>query len=180
MRASQADKAKSRERIVASAARLMRERGLDGASVNDVMRDAGLTHGGFYRHFPDKDGLAAAAITAAFDAFIEAPHDILGAKGAKTFTDVYLSELHVDNPSHGCPIPALAADVARASAPLKAAFGDGISRIAARLAAERPGEDADTAALQHLAMLVGAVLIARASDAKTAARVLAAVRDAPR
>ena len=61
MRMSQAEKDKSHARIVASASRLLRERGIDGASVSDVMKDAGLTHGGFYKHFASKDELAETA-----------------------------------------------------------------------------------------------------------------------
>ena len=61
MRMSQEEKEKSHERIIVSAARLLRERGVEGASVNDVMSDAGLTHGGFYKHFDTKDALLASS-----------------------------------------------------------------------------------------------------------------------
>ena len=55
---------------IPTSARLLRERGVDGASVNDVMKDAGLTHGGFYKHFPNKDAMVASALDAAFATFI--------------------------------------------------------------------------------------------------------------
>ena len=67
MRVSQEEKDRSHGRIVESAARLVRERGIDSTSVSDVMGDAGMTHGGFYRHFDTKEALLAAALESAFD-----------------------------------------------------------------------------------------------------------------
>src|SRR5262249_34851834 len=72
MRMSQDEKDKSHGRIVASASRLLRERGLAGASVDDVMKAAGMTHGGFYKHFDNKEALVEAAMDAAFAEFTDA------------------------------------------------------------------------------------------------------------
>lgn len=179
MRVSRDEKAKSRERIVASASRRLREAGIDGASVADVMRDAGLTHGGFYRHFADKEALVAAAIAAAFAEFAGALADGVAAGdpvAASRFVELYLSELHASHPEHGCPVPATAADVARAGDVAKAAFGAGVNAVIDALAAAQKGPHRRRKAWRQFAMLAGSVLIARASDPVTAAEVLAAAR----
>ncbi len=185
MRVSQAEKDKSHARIVAGAARLMRERGIEGASVADVMTHAGLTHGGFYRHFNDKEALLTAALESAFDEVMRdrtpAMDDADKGAGVERFRAFYLSEGHRNNPGIGCPVAALGAEVARGSVALKAAFGAGVNRMAKAL--ERGMKGAPAArrakALRELAMLAGAVMIARASDPETAADVLAACRAAP-
>ena len=201
MRVSREEKARSRARIVASAARLVRERGLEGAGVADVMREAGLTHGGFYRHFDDKDALVAAALESAFDdilARLDTPtanappandaalHDAAAdgaathgvAQAAADFRTFYLSKAHVERPGIGCPVAALGAEVARGTAALRTAFGAGVRRMVAALARATPGPapDAHARATRELAMLVGALVIARASDPVTARDVLAACR----
>ncbi len=175
MRMSQAEKAASRQRIVASAARLARGRGVEGASVGAVMADAGLTHGGFYRHFATKDDLLAAAVAASFGEIAEQ----IAAEPAG-FDEFYLSDRHIGHPAIGCPIPALGSEVARGGDGLKAAFGAGIRRVVAAMAAGRRGSAAarNAAATRDLAMLAGAVMIARASDPETAAAVLDACRAA--
>jgi TetR/AcrR family transcriptional repressor of nem operon len=189
MRVSREEKARSRARIVAAAARLVRERGLEGTGVADVMRDAGLTHGGFYRHFDDKDALVAAALEASFDDIL-ARLDATPADGAAAgratpdgaapvgadFRAFYLSEAHVERPGIGCPVAALGGEVARGAAALRAAFGAGVRRMIAALARGIPGSAPDARATRELAMLVGALIIARASDPATARAVLAACR----
>lgn len=175
MRVSESEKAKSHARIVTSAARLARERGLAGASVGEVMRDAGLTHGGFYRHFSDKEAMLAAALEAAFAEILEllAPREgESAAEAAVRFGARYVSAGHVANPGIGCPIPSIGAEIGRETEALKPAFGAGVRAITARLA-EGMGVD-EAAATRRLAMMAGAVLMARASDAETAGKVLAA------
>ena len=179
MRVSRAEKDKSHARIVESAARLLRERGVDGASVSDVMKDAGLTHGGFYKHFPNKDAMVASALDAAFATFI-AMLDGGGADAANAYRQRYLSDGHVGNPGMGCPVAALGQDIARGSEELKTAFGRNVGRLADALADTMDGPAAarKAAAIQQLCMLVGAVVVARASDPQTAEEVLSAVASA--
>lgn len=176
MRVSREEKDRTYERIVASAARLFRARGLDGASVADVMHDAGLTHGGFYRHFPSKDALHEAALEASF-------HEIFALLDVEEaapdlFQAYYLSKKHIDHPERGCPAAALASDVSRQPASLKRAFGMGIRRMIDRLAtgSTAPETARRTEATRRLATMVGAAMIARASDPVTAKAVLAACR----
>ena len=183
MRMSQEEKGRSHDRIVASAARLIRQHGVDGASVNDVMKDAGLTHGGFYKHFESKDALLAAALESAFDEIV----DMLGpdlqegdaSHRSAEFQDFYLSEDHVASPSLGCPVAALSGDIARGATALKARFGEGVRCIIALLGRGGAGSERvrRMRATRQLAMMAGAVMIARASDPDMAREVLAACRE---
>lgn len=166
-------------RIVENAARLVRERGIENTAVADVMAAAGLTHGGFYRHFQGKDDLVAAAVRQAFDEIaqrLEKGTAQRGASDAATrYQKDYLSRQHRDDPGIGCPVAALGSEVARAPEAVRKVFGAGVERIVSLLSAAVGGDDE---ARRRMAMLVGAVVIARASDAQTSARVLEAVRKA--
>ncbi|MHA7648486.1 TetR/AcrR family transcriptional regulator [Mycobacterium sp. ML4] len=169
MRVSQQEKERSHRRIVDSAARLVRERGVEGVSLADVMKDAGMTAGGFYRHFSSKEELVVSAVDAAFGeslgrlADYETELDVSDAVDA--FERFYLSDAHVDNPGKGCPIPELAAEVGR-NPVLKASMTAGVERMIERIAAGLDGsvQERRAEAAAHLAMMVGAVLLARATD----------------
>ena len=176
MRMSQDEKERSHDRIVASASRLLRERGLDGTSVADVMGDAGMTHGGFYKHFDSKDALVERALDDAFSAFADALGTGDPAHDVEAYRMRYLSRGHMAHPGLGCPAAALGPEVARGSGALKAAFGAGVRRVVGAIAGSRKGSAAArrTAALREFSMLVGAMVIARASDPELAGDVLAA------
>ena len=120
---SQATKREHHE-TVGVAATLLREDGLDGVGVADLMRDAGLTHGGFYRHFESRDELVAEAVERALHdggqamaAVAESPRDPLAA-----VIDAYLSTTHRDNLGTSCAVTTLAADIARSNARAQAAY----------------------------------------------------------
>ena len=185
MRMSQEEKDRSHARIIASAARLVRKHGVEGASVNDVMKDAGMTHGGFYKHFESKDALLAAALDSAFSEIAEmlGPGLPTGKAAARSsdFQAFYLSDRHVASPSMGCPIAALSGDIAREAVALKARFGSGVHRIITLLARGRSGSERArrARATRQLAMMAGAVMIARASDPETAREILSACRERP-
>ena len=177
MRMSQAEKDKSHARIVASASRLMRERGVEGASISDVMNDAGLTHGGFYKHFATKEAMTESALDAAFAAPL-AMLDGDNPDARSAFRELYLSMRHVASRGRGCPVAAIGQDVSRTgSTQVKAAFGRGVDQIVDALAdtMDGPAEARRASAFQQFSMLVGAVVIARASDPHTADDVLSAV-----
>jgi TetR/AcrR family transcriptional regulator, transcriptional repressor for nem operon len=113
---SQAEKAKSRERILEAAARQIREDGLDSINIAELMKAANLTHGGFYGHFASRDALVGAALERALQqsatTFAAAKRD--AAPGTvKSIVNRYLSPAHRDDPGGGCAIAALAADAAR-------------------------------------------------------------------
>lgn len=182
MRVSRQEMESSHARIVEGASRLLRERGLAGVSVADAMNGAGMTHGGFYRHFKTKDDLVVEALQLAFDEFV-GPLEASQLAGAaelavKEFEALYLSNEHVANPALGCPLPALAADAGRGQSPVKTAFSAGLNRVIAALAAAQQGEPEQqlTEATRKMAMLVGAVNLARATDEKTGQAVLEACR----
>ena len=175
---------KNHQRIVEGASRLMRKQGIETTSVNDIMKKAHLTHGGFYRHFASKESLVSAALEDAFNEVVNAIEGFYRAlgpdKGSKQYYKHYLSEGHLKHPELGCPIPALSMDVARSTVAVKSAFTDGFGRAVDKLAQAGNGtaEENRAAAIRKMSMLAGAVMIARASDAKTASAVLAACKDA--
>lgn len=187
MRVSQEEKDRSHQRIVENAARLMRERGIEATGVADVMAAAGLTHGGFYRHFGTKEELLTAALEAAFDQMMSeldpaAVRTEPSTSPLASYEALYLSDGHVRNPGIGCPVAALAGDVGRGSSTLKSAFSAGFNLLVTRLSLLMKGSDRKRReqAARRLAMMAGAVMIARASDAKTAREVLEACRPDPK
>jgi TetR/AcrR family transcriptional repressor of nem operon len=170
------------QRIVEGASRLLRERGVRGTSVADAMKEADLTHGGFYRHFESKDGLVIEALRRAFDDFttplelrqaLEPPAEV-----AAEFKSLYLSDDHLQNPGQGCPMPTTASELARESLAVRTEFAAGLQRVITALAKAKDGSDParEAAAVKDICLMVGAVLLARASDPETAERVLLACR----
>jgi TetR/AcrR family transcriptional repressor of nem operon len=186
-RASREAKAASHARIVEAAAREFREKGIEGAGVADIMAATGLTHGGFYRHFNSKDDLAAAAIGRGFDEGLARLEAALAGDGGESalakYIDLYLSCQHVSNPGAGCPIVALGAETARSGSGSRAAIAEGIGRLIGRLA-EAIGGDQNDARLKAsglLAVLVGAVTLARSAPSEEARNaILAAGRQLAR
>jgi TetR/AcrR family transcriptional repressor of nem operon len=186
MRVSRHEMDKNHERIVAGAARMLRKRGVENTVVSEVMKEAGLTHGGFYRHFQTKEALLAAAIGSAFaeqTAALEARFKAQAAPAALAgYESHYLSNAHRAHPELGCPIAALGGDVARGSDALKAAFGAGVQQSIALIAKGMTGSDDERwqNAARELAMLAGAIMIARACDPETGSAVLDACRESSR
>jgi len=184
MRVSRAEMDKSHQRIVERASRLMRKNGIETTSVNDVMSAAGLTHGGFYRHFESKDALVKAALEAAFVEALQTIDEIrtkVGSKdGVQDYISHYLSQGHLSHPELGCPVSALGVEVARATPEVKATFTSGFNRVIDKLAEPGPEatEDSRQAALVKFALLAGAVVIARATEPGTGQSVLYACRQA--
>lgn len=176
MRVSSEEKERSRARIVEAAGRMFREQGIAGASVGDIMAAAGMTHGGFYRHFADKDDLLVAALAEAFERFAAPMVGVPPEEGAErvaAFRRAYLSAEHCGAPGQGCPAAALGPEIARSGAPVRAAFAAGLERIVGAMA-QGAGGDARAEALRQVAMMLGAVVIARAAGGDLAEEVLAA------
>ena len=140
--------------------------------VDEVMRRAGLTHGGFYAHFRDKTELVAEACAAAFDAAVPNLERIAAlptpAARARLLIDSYLAARHRDNPGSGCMVVAVAADMARLRGAARAGYSRGFARHIERLCgALRLSGDAETNRVRvtHLmSSLVGALLLARALE----------------
>ena len=166
MGSSQADKAASHERIVAAAARRIRRDGIDQVGVADLMKQAGLTHGGFYRHFDSRDDLVAEAVDAALahgSQRVSAAGQLGGTEALAAIIDGYLSQLHRDKPETGCAVAAVPTDITRADARARAAYSRQVRRYIDLLTELMPDSDPDEAHLV-LATLVGALLLARAVD----------------
>jgi TetR/AcrR family transcriptional repressor of nem operon len=176
--------------VIAAASRLFRANGIDGVSVPVIMAEAGLTHGAFYGHFASKDELAAAACTHAFEEKQELYDDLFNRHGADKraalgeFVARYTGKAHRDQPGLGCPVPALADDVAReeTKSPMRRTFAAGLERMVQRLKpllGRAKGVNARDEALANIAMLVGAVVLARATKGHAMSdEVLLAVRRA--
>src|SRR3954470_4361225 len=168
MRRSQEDTAKTRARIVAEASRLFRARGIDATSVADVMSAAGLTVGGFYRHFESKEDLVAEAIDAASretSARTVAGPASRNENDPLALLDSYLSDAHRKHPGQGCPVAALCSEAARGSKATKRAFTRALDRLLSGMGAPGGGtRKADRAsALFAVSAAVGAVVLARAT-----------------
>lgn len=178
MRVSREQAAKNREHVVETAARLFRERGYDGIGVADLMKEAGLTHGGFYGNFASKEQLMAEACRRAFGGSVAHWDSIIAAEGPAalaTITGRYLSRRHVEHPGQGCAVAALGADAARLSAPVRAAMTAGVKAQIDTLASLQDGDR--EAAMARYAAMIGAVVLARAvDDSALADDILASVR----
>ena len=189
MKVSKAQAAENREGIVEAAARLYREKGLDGVGVAEITRDAGLTHGGLYRHFESKDALAREACLRAFEWTITPldgcePREAEGAPETRLRALVhgYLSVNHRDHPGEGCPAAALAADAARAGPEMSKVFAQGVERNIQRFMSVLPGNDGAkrVRTIATLSSMVGALVLARATAAGNPAlseEILAALRE---
>src|SRR3954468_4207149 len=162
MRQSREEKARTHDRIVEVAARRIREEGIEGPGVAEIMRAAGLTHGGFYKHFSSRDDLIAEAVDHALteneptiERIVAETDDPLAA-----FADWYVSAAHRDDPATGCGVVALGADVQRAGGSAQEAYRNQVERYLAHLQ-PLTGDTPDDRrqAMVTLSAMVGAVMI---------------------
>ncbi len=190
MRHSKAEKAKTHKRIVAVASKRFREEGLAGIGIADLMREAGLTVGGFYKHFKSRDELVAEAVASALGVW---KHQVeAAASGGPTVTyqsliDDYLSEAHRNHPGTGCPVSALAGDIARSDKRTRAVvtwqIRDNIALLASliRNTSQKDQGETDKGTARSQAVLaycalVGAIGVARAvSDEQLSREILKTV-----
>src|ERR1700733_4845718 len=170
MARSQAEKEASHTRIVKAAAAQIRQDGVDAVRVPELMREAGLTHGGFYRHFGSREDLIEEAIDAALtDGSRQADtgESLDPAAQLAQIIDGYVSKAHRDNPQVGCAVAALPADVSRSGSRARQAYSRQVRRYIDRLGAPgrpaQPDPQRDEAILT-LSALVGAVAMARAVE----------------
>lgn len=170
MRVSKQQAEENRRRIVETAGALFREKGLNGIGVADLMKQVGLTHGGFYGHFASKDDLAAEACASTLAGSAARWERVAERSPADAYTRIlgfYLSATHRDSPADGCPIPALAVDAGRQGGVVRRAFTEGLRPFVATLSRLLPGGAERVRrerALAALAGLVGAVILSRAVD----------------
>lgn len=182
MKVSRAEAAQNRERIIEVAAKLFRERGFDGIGVADLMKSAGLTHGGFYGHFASKEDLMAQACARGLDSSLDAMRQAIerdGANALSVIASAYLSPTHRDRPGEGCVLAALGAEAARHGSALRAAFTQSVrSTVDAlkRLLKGKSERAKRERALTIYASMIGALVLARAvDDAELSEEVLQSV-----
>jgi TetR/AcrR family transcriptional repressor of nem operon len=178
-------KSEVRQKIVKDAALRVRSEGLTGAAVTAVMRDAGLTHGGFYKHFASKDELLAESVQEAFKSFIDRLVQVAeqsrSGEAWKQIVKSFLSLEHCDDPEHGCPVTALAPDLARADRTMRAQVVADIVGYKDRMTPFMPGRqtsDKERAFFAIFSTMIGALQIARTlPDRAVREKVLASARD---
>jgi TetR/AcrR family transcriptional repressor of nem operon len=186
MRYSREHKLETHARIVKKASVRLRERGAHGIGVADLMKDAGLTHGGFYAHFDSREALVIEAFTHAMDRSTERWRKLTEQtppeKRLASIVNSYLTPVHRDDPGHGCAVPALGAEIARESAKTRRVFSGRLEHMIDMLAAQIPGVPRKAArkqAMAALATMMGTLVLARiAGSGDFSEEILAAGRDA--
>jgi TetR/AcrR family transcriptional repressor of nem operon len=181
---SQSEKKNNHERIVRIAAKRLREKGLEAVAIADVMKEVGLTVGGFYKHFASRDDLVVEALQAASGSWQRSGQQTAsGGQSAKLagLVDDYLSEKHRDRPGSGCIIAALAGDVARSNKRVRALATERIRATLELIAGLQPGKNKESARKQAtliFSALVGALALSRAvSDESFSDEILQSVRE---
>jgi TetR/AcrR family transcriptional repressor of nem operon len=186
MRYSKEHKFQTHAKIVKRAAVKLREKGAHGIGVADLMKEAGLTHGGFYAHFDSRDALVIEAVTHAMDRSTERwrklSEETPADKRLSKIVNTYLAPDHRDNPGHGCAVPALAAEMARESAKTRRAFAGRMDQMIEMLTDQyrgMPRRAARKQATAALATMMGALVMARvAGNSELSDEILKSGRDA--
>ncbi|AJE20034.1 TetR/AcrR family transcriptional regulator [Azotobacter chroococcum] len=170
MRVSREQAAENRRRVVETASRLFRERGFDGIGVADLMKGAGLTHGGFYGQFASKEELMAQACSQALEESLgrwQARIAEAGEEGLSAVAAAYLSAAHRDHPGLGCALVALGAEAPRHAPGVRHALTEGLRPLLDLLGSLLPGRSKAVRrrkALATFSAMVGAQVLARAVD----------------
>src|SRR5258707_4635679 len=166
MRYSREHKLETHARIVKKASVRLREKGAHGIGVADLMKDAGLTHGGFYAHFNSREALVIEAFADAMDGGTERWRKLAEQtqpdKRLATIVESYLTPVHRDDPGRGCAIPTLAADIARESPRTRKAFAAKLEQMIDMLAAQIPDVPRKAArkqAMAAIATMMGTVVL---------------------
>jgi TetR/AcrR family transcriptional repressor of nem operon len=186
MRYSREHKLETHARIVKKASVRLREKGAHGIGVADLMKEAGLTHGGFYAHFDSREALVIEAFGYAMERGTErwrklaeqTPPD----KRLAMIVNSYLTPVHRDDPGHGCAIPTLGAEIAREGPKTRKAFAARLEQMIDMLAEQIPDVPPKTARKQAMAVLatmMGTLVLSRiAGNGEFSAEILDAGRDA--
>jgi TetR/AcrR family transcriptional repressor of nem operon len=184
MRYSREHKIETHARIVKRASVRLREKGAHGVGVADLMKDAGLTHGGFYAHFDSREALVIEAFAYAMDRSTErwrklaeqTPPD----KRLAAIVDSYLTKVHRDDPGHGCAVPALGAEIARESPKTRKAFAAKLEQMIDMLAEQVPDlphKAVRKQAIATVATMMGTLVLSRiAGNGDFSDEILAAGR----
>ena len=186
MRYSREHKQETHARIVRKASVRLREKGAHGIGVADLMKEAGLTHGGFYAHFDSREALVIEAFAYAMDRSTErwrkvaeqTPPD----KRLATIVDNYLTPVHRDDPGHGCAVPTLGAEIARESPKTRKAFAAKLEQMIDMMAdqvLDVPRKVARKQAIAALTTMMGTLVLSRiAGNGEFSDEILGAGREA--
>jgi TetR/AcrR family transcriptional repressor of nem operon len=185
MRKSKEESAQTRQRIVEAASAEFRRNGVDGTGLTDLMAAAGLTHGGFYKHFEAKEQVIAESLALAAESMVEAIRRILSAspgnRGLHAAIAEYLSIKHRDDAAGGCPFAALGSEMARGSDAVREATTTGFLKMVDTIASQLDGMSPAAAkkeALLMLSTMIGAVTMARmVTDPDLSASILRQARN---
>jgi TetR/AcrR family transcriptional repressor of nem operon len=185
MRRSKADTARTRERIVETASKQFRRHGISDAGLSRLMAAAGLTHGGFYRHFASKDQLVTEACHKALLSLTDGLGACMAEKSPNhalpLLLERYLSRTHRDHPATGCVLAALGSELARSDAATRDAATNGFLRLAGLIARQLktlPPDEAQGRSLAIAAAMVGAITLSRIlTDAPTSNALLRATKN---
>ena len=186
MRYSREHKLETHARIVKKASVRLREKGAHGIGVADLMKEAGLTHGGFYAHFDSRDALVIEAFAYAMDRSTERWRKLAEAtppeKRLAAIVDSYLTTVHRDDPGHGCAVPTLGAEIARESPKTRKAFASKLAQMIEMLADQIPEVPRKTARKQAMAAVatrMGTLVLSRiAGSGEFSDEILGAGREA--
>lgn len=177
-------KLKVHQKIVQDASRRIRAEGLNGAAVAEVMRDTGLTHGGFYKHFGRKDDLLVESVSHAFreiaDTLVQVAEQAPRGEGWKAIVKTYLRPEMCEHPERGCPLPALGPELARLDKRMKGRILPELVNYQARMLPFMPGRrtaDKQRAFFVIFSTMIGAVEIARLLPGPLQDQVLGSARD---
>ena len=184
MRYSREHKLETHARIVKRASVRLREKGAHGVGVADLMKDAGLTHGGFYAHFDSREALVIEAFAYAMDRSTERwrmlAEQTPPEKRLAAIVESYLTKVHRDDPGHGCAVPALGAEIARESPKTRKAFAAKLEQMIETLAEQVPDiprKAARKQAMATVATMMGTLVLSRiAGNGEFSDEILAAGR----
>jgi TetR/AcrR family transcriptional repressor of nem operon len=185
MRYRPGHKAEIHQKIVKDASRRVRAHGLNGAALAAVMGDAGLTHGGFYKHFKSKDDLLVESLSEGFreieDTLVQAAEQSMSGEGWKAIVHAYLRPEHCESPDHGCPLATLGPELARVDKRMKPKIVAELVNYKNRMLPFMPGRrtaDKEQAFFAIFSTMIGAVEIARLlPDPATREKILGNARD---
>ncbi|MDQ1921977.1 TetR/AcrR family transcriptional regulator [Massilia pseudoviolaceinigra] len=170
-RSASSRKEATHERIVEVASRAIRRSGYAGTGVADIMKEAGLTHGGFYAHFASRDALLAEAADRAGAEAVAASARIAAAaspgQGLQALIDAYLSPQHLATIEFGCPVAALCSEMPRQAPEVRRAATQHIKAMIDVIARQSPDwgqPGVHEQAVTTLATLIGSLMLARAVD----------------
>jgi TetR/AcrR family transcriptional repressor of nem operon len=186
MRYSREHKLETHARIVKKASVRLREKGAHGIGVADLMKEAGLTHGGFYAHFDSREALVIEAFAYAMDRGREhwrkLAEQVPPNKRFAMVVDAYLTAIHRDDPGHGCAVPTLGAEIARESPKTRKAFAAKLEQMIEMFAEQIPDVPRKAArkqAMAAVATMMGTLVMARiAGNGEFSDEILGAGRDA--